>query len=226
MSGNLLLAVEQPLANNPDDPVRRYFGTRYPGRSNLLARPFFRAGEQQRIDIVGAWLQQLAPDTLLDAGCGDGVFLERILPGRMRLLSLEDFVPEVLAAAHERHQSSAETVRAHPDDVRISRDEAHYDVVLALGIFDYERDWVGLLRNLLRRTRGTLIVDFPKMHGLRGRLRRAWLALHGIALHTADNDELEDLFRDHAIERDRIELPDQRIVRLTPLPPGRRNDEL
>lgn len=173
-----------------DTAVQRYFAERYPARDDRFAR-WFRAGERERRAAIAPWLADIR-GSLLDVGAGDGRFLASVL-GRERIdrLTLVDLSARALAGAAAALADRAHEIETHAGDVHALH-LLPADVVLALGVTDYAGDWPALLRRLRSLARVEVIVDFPRVGRLRSILRRAWLRLHGIALHTGSRNAVCD----------------------------------
>lgn len=190
----------------------RYF-SRYPGRTGGLASLLFRRGEQERFEVLQQWVPNCTGRSILDAGCGDGEFLQRLLNGRPAYIHLEDVVPGWVAIAGERLHDAAETVEPVVTDIRTTDDTSRYDIVLALGVFDYETDWTQLFRQLIQRTGGVLLTDFPKRGTWHSCVRRAWLRTHGLHLHAANRSDIESLVQVPQMSIEIVELPLQWVVK-------------
>ena len=191
-----------------------YFAAKYPDRGGLLRHHLFRRGESERLAVLQRWLPQVEGQSILDAGCGDGQFLARLLHGRPTTIRLEDFVRHNVDAAYQRLQYKADLVEREAVSIADSQDQSKYDVVLALGIFDYERDWNSLLARLIQRCGGTLIVDFPKSYTVHNRLRKAWLGAHSVKLASCTRPELLQLLRRHDLKGEIVETDIQWIVKV------------
>jgi 2-polyprenyl-3-methyl-5-hydroxy-6-metoxy-1,4-benzoquinol methylase len=174
----------------------------------------FRRGEDARLRILRSWIPNCEGLALLDAGCGDAVFLSKLLHGRPRKVRLVDFVAPQVAIAWNRLKYSADEVEADTCELQSSTDSSPYDIVLAMGVFDYAEDWPGLLRSLMRRSEGLVIADFPKARTLHAGLRRLWLAVHHVTMQTTQRDDLEAMLRKTNAQAQIVELPLQWIVRI------------
>ncbi|MBT6149240.1 MAG: methyltransferase domain-containing protein [Gemmatimonadetes bacterium] len=177
-------------ADPADHPALSYFRGRYPSRDHWAGSRLFRSGEAARRSVVRDSLPELDGLDVLDVGCGDGVFLSSVVKGKPRLLRLEDLVPEFTQCAHDRMRDQAEHVEVGVVDSCHTECEKTFDVVLAIGVTDYQHDWVHFIEELLRRTTGRLIVDVPRERDLLNQLRRLWLWLHGIRLQTSSRHGL------------------------------------
>lgn len=194
--------------------LRQYFEKRYPLRGGTLWAPLFRQGESLRLQRLKSWVPNWEKLEVLDAGCGDGAFLKNLLQGRPARLRLEDIVESWTDMARERLLDCADSIETATIDVRDTDDSSTYDVVLALGVFDYSADWPGLMASLLRRCRGMLLVDFPKSGTWHSVLRRNWLRLQGVTLHSARREELDTLMTHVGVTAHIEDLPIQWIARI------------
>ena len=190
-----------------------YFAAKYPDRGGLLRHHLFRRGESERLAVLQRWLPQVEGQSILDAGCGDGQFLARLLHGRPTSIRLEDFVRHNVEAAYQRLQYKADLVEREAVSIADSQDKSKYDVVLALGIFDYEREWDALLARLSKRCGGTLIMDFPKSNTVHNRMRKIWLGAHRVKLASCTRPELLQLLRRHDLKGEIVETDIQWIVK-------------
>lgn len=173
-----------------DHPALPYFRDHYPGRSHWLGSRLCRSGEAARRSVVNRSLPDLDGLDVLDVGCGDGVFLSSVVKGRPRLLRLEDLVPEFVRSAHGRLRGRADRLETGIVDSSEAAGGQTFDIVMAMGVTDYQRDWMHFVDLLLRRTRGRLIVDVPRQDDVRNQLRRLWLWLHGIRLQASTRRRL------------------------------------
>ena len=192
--------------------LRRYF-SRYPERNGSGLALFARRGVVDRHQVISSWLPSTEGRSILDAGCGDGVFLSRVLRGRPACIKLEDIVDRWPAVARAHLNGASDNVTMATVDCRHAQDEKRYSIVFALGVSDYDDDWPGLIQCLIRRADQILIVDFPKAGTWHCRARRSWLRFHAVQLHAAKRGEIEELTSMTGVVSDCVELPLQWVVR-------------
>jgi len=116
----------------------------------------------------------------LDVGCGSGRYgLALAALGARRVLGL-DFAPRMIELA--RGAASAAGVESRcafeVSDYLAFQSAERFDLVLAMGYFDYIPDPAPHLRRMLDSCSGHLLASFPKRWEWRVPVRRARFALH------------------------------------------------
>lgn len=164
--------------------VNAYFEDFYPPRDSFTGRLFFRSGEKERRRAICAWLGSTEGLRILDAGCGDGVFLHSLLDGRPAELVYEDLSARAVKAADGELARAGESTEGVVWNALVERD-GPFDVVLAIGMLDYQNDWAQAVTKLLKRASGVVIVSVPRRGHPRNWLRYVWLRLRGLRLQTA-----------------------------------------
>lgn len=193
--------------------IKKYFTGSYQKRSRGCTGKFLRKGASNRLQLFRNWLPECEGLSILDAGCGDGSFLCQIIRGWPRLIRLEDLVEENVVKAYNRLHLKTDAIDSHVVDSVKVEDNRQYDVVLALGIFDYESEWNEMLNRLMRRCKKMMIIDFPKTGTAHSLLRRSWLHYHQIRLKTATLSQLEDMLK-NTHDKSIVELPLHWMVRI------------
>ena len=208
---------DRPSTRARAQRTRAYFESVYPARESNAGRSWARAHEDRRIAVVRDWMQQCGGTDVLDVGCGDGFFLEAVLPSRIRRVRVEDLVPARVSEAARRIGSAGRTVEAAVADINEpAHDGDTFDVVLAIGVTDYNPNWDAIIANLCRRARGTVIVDFPIGGGLRAVARKSWLRWHGMTLRRTTLEELRPMLARHARDIETVDLGLNCAAKMTP----------
>lgn len=211
----------QSHATKPDaQAIRTYFETVYPPRQSPSNGTQFRRGEAERIAVVREWLSHCDSSEVLDVGCGDGVFLDSVLPSRTRRVRVEDIVPARVSEAVKHLERPGRIVEAAVADINVpSVSDETFDVVLVIGVLDYNPDWREIIPRLLLRSRKTLIVDFPSASCDYAEQRKSWLGEHGLDCRFVALAELQALLEPYAESVAIESLPYNWMVRISKTTP-------
>jgi ubiquinone/menaquinone biosynthesis C-methylase UbiE len=139
----------------------------------------FRAALYKRVALTLAEIEGLAPFTLLDVGCGSGrnepLFAQA---GASRIVGI-DFASQMLELAREfAKKSGVDHACEFVDGDFMANDFADkFDVVTALGVFDYVEEPVKVLTRMRELARKRVIASFPGYSLVRAPLRKLRYAL-------------------------------------------------
>ena len=143
--------------------------------------------------------------SVLDVGCGSGRYgLALVEDGATRVVGL-DFAEKMIALARAEAARSAhpERLEFHVADWLSFAGEERFDIVLAMGYFDYIADPVPHLARMLARGRVRLLASFPKRWEWRVPVRKARFALAGSYVRFFDKREVEHMADAAGLARDR-----------------------
>ena len=111
--------------------------------------------------------------SVLDVGCGSGRYMTALARAGAGPLVGIDVAPEMIALA--RRLTAAEGLgdrcRFIEGDFLQSELDVPFDVVLAMGVFDYIEDPLPFLRKMVETSSGLVIASFPGRSLVRMRLR-------------------------------------------------------
>ena len=172
------------------DRRARAFDRRYarPG----IARPLRRGPEHGRDLAVSVVRRHAAPD-VLDVGCGPGRVAAAVLEAGATGYVGIDVSPEMLSLARRR-LAAYEHVELLEGDFLDLRFERTFDVVLALGLFDYVAEPVRAAVWLRERCRSTLVVSFTRWDWLKAPLRHLHYQLgHGLSIFDYSEEAATEL---------------------------------
>jgi SAM-dependent methyltransferase len=162
--------------------------------------------------------RQLAVDTVrahgapsvLDVGCGSGRIGEFVLEaGASRYLGI-DFSEPMIALAEERLARFGERVELVTDDFVSAPLHGQFDVVLALGLFDYLPEPGRFLSRMfeLSARGGSVVGSFPAWSPIKGPVRKVRYELIGdCPIFNYDRDDLERMLSEAGFERLEILAP-------------------
>jgi SAM-dependent methyltransferase len=162
---------------------------------------FLRA--EAAVDLVRAF--GYAP-RVLDIGCGSGRVGEQALDAGAGEYVGIDFSEPMIELAQKRLARFGDSVRLLSGDFLTTDLEGRFDVVMALGLFDYIGDPEPFTRRMLEVCSGTTIASFPGWTWFKGPIRKVryeWINDCPIFNYTMP--QLERLFRGSGFERVNVE---------------------
>jgi SAM-dependent methyltransferase len=131
-------------------------------RPGLLKRRDFA------IDVVGQYDQP----RVLDIGGGSGRVGELALHAGAREYVNADITQEMLDLSKQRLARFGDKVKLVHGDFLTAPLEGKFDVVLALGFFDYQSDAHVFVRRIADLTSGSAVASFPRWNWLKGPVRK------------------------------------------------------
>jgi 2-polyprenyl-3-methyl-5-hydroxy-6-metoxy-1,4-benzoquinol methylase len=165
------------------DRTQRYFDRTAAGFDSIyherqpLARAFnrtFRKAIYERFAITFAESEPIAGKSVLDVGCGSGRYaVEFARRGAARVVGL-DYAAGMLRLARDYAKASgvADTCEFLEADFTTFSLGERFDIVIAIGVFDYQDKPVEFLRRMLDQCQGRVIATFPGHSLVRMRIRR------------------------------------------------------
>jgi 2-polyprenyl-3-methyl-5-hydroxy-6-metoxy-1,4-benzoquinol methylase len=152
-------------------------------RENHLTYAFnrvFRKGLFERYDLTWQKCGNLEGASVLDIGCGTGRYsIEFAKRGAARVVGI-DFAPAMVSFCENMAQEMdvADRCEFICDDFSTATFGGPFDVVAALGLFDYVPDPETLFRRISGLTRKTFVGSFPKRQWLwsvQRKIRYQWI---------------------------------------------------
>jgi len=139
----------------------------------------FRKPVFERFDVAFRTLSDLNGKTILDIGCGSGIYsINFALRGAAKVVGV-DFSHAMLNIAKNRaKEQQVESICDFQlnDFNKITFNEK-FDYSIAMGVFDYLQDPISFLRKMKSVTKNTIIGSFPGYSLIRGPLRKLRYAL-------------------------------------------------
>jgi SAM-dependent methyltransferase len=132
------------------------------------ARPGLLKRRDFAIDIV----REYSTPRVLDIGGGSGRVGELALEAGAGEYVNADIAQEMLDLSKERLARFGDKVKLVHGDFRTAPLDGTFDVVLALGFFDYQSDAQVFVRRIAELTSGTAVASFPRWNWLKGPVRK------------------------------------------------------
>jgi SAM-dependent methyltransferase len=139
-----------------------------------VVQRLLRPGLFRRREFALAVVRSYEAPRVLDVGCGSGRIGELVLDAGARDYVGVDFSEPMLGLARERLARFGDRVSLVQGDFREAPLEAPFDVVLALGLFDYQADPESFAVRMheLLAAGGSVVGSFPRWHWLKGPVRK------------------------------------------------------
>jgi 2-polyprenyl-3-methyl-5-hydroxy-6-metoxy-1,4-benzoquinol methylase len=158
----------------------------------------FRKAIYERFGITFDQAGSVNGKTVLDIGCGSGRYaVEFARRGAARVVGI-DYAPNMLALARQYAQTTnmADRCEFIEGDFTTHLVNQRFDVVIAIGVFDYQEKPVEFLRKMAQHSQGKIIASFPGRSLIRMPLRkfRYWLGNCPVLFYR--EQEVRDIGRD------------------------------
>jgi SAM-dependent methyltransferase len=177
-------------------PTRRYFDTHAQSFDRLYSRrgivAHIRRGPQRSRELAASIVARQGAPEVLDVGCGPGRVAEAVIEaGAARYVGI-DFSPHMLALARRRleQNEAVELIEGNFLDADLPRT---FDVVLALGLFDYLEEPERAAAWLRAHCTSTLVASFPRWDWVKAPLRHLYYALHRCQIFDYSEVGVEEL---------------------------------
>lgn len=185
------------------------FDALYENRRNLSYRfnQVFRKGLFQRIEKTTKAFEGMKDISVLDVGCGSGrnsaLFCEK---GARRVVGVDFSAPMLeLARQYTRVKHVADRCEFIQADFLEYPFQETFDVVVALGVFDYVADPVRVLRRMSELANAKVVASFPGVSPVRAPLRKMRYALRGCPVYFYTGAKLKQICHDAGLPSFHIE---------------------
>jgi SAM-dependent methyltransferase len=153
--------------------TRRYFEKHADAFDRLYGRPrtaFLRRGPGRGRELATSVVARHRSPSVLDVGCGPGRVAEAVIGAGAGAYVGVELSPAMLALARTRLEG-LEPVELLEGDFLDVEIEQEFDVVLALGLFDYVEEPARAAEWMRARCASTLVASFTRWDWLKGPIR-------------------------------------------------------
>ncbi len=160
-------------------------------RFMYLFNRLFRSGLYRRHELTFSKCGEIEGANVLDIGCGTGRYsVEFAKRGAAKVVGL-DFAPAMIEFSQQMagQMGVADLCEFICGDIRTARLENPFDIIVAIGLFDYVSDPGPLFQQIAALTRRTFLASFPKyslIWGLQRKIRYEWIKKCPIYYYTKD----------------------------------------
>jgi SAM-dependent methyltransferase len=139
--------------------------------SRALSGRLVRPGLYERYEIALEVARRYERPRVLDIGCGSARIAEPLLDGGASEYVGVDFAAPMLELARHRLERFADRTTLIESDFLDAPLTGPFDLVLALGVFDYVAEPEPAVRRIAALTAGSAVATFPRWSWVRGPLR-------------------------------------------------------
>jgi SAM-dependent methyltransferase len=164
------------------------------GGLNGLLNRVFRKDMWLRYVWVKELMEQAPRGSVLDIGCGNGIYSIALARQGHRPILAMDLAPAAIekAAAGIADAELSDVIRAEVGDAFFGDYEGRFDVALAIGVLDYVGDPLPALKSVTARA-DRLLATFPRAETWRAPVRKLRLTLRGCPVYFYRRQALADL---------------------------------
>lgn len=191
--------------------IAHNFDTIYTGKKNPVARGldhWLRRDMYERFD----WVMRQAgnPATVCDVGCGSGRFVSALAQRGAQVTGL-DFAPEMLRLASELVKKDGVAARSKfvLSDILDWQTEERFDLVIAIGFWDYVADPLPRLKVIRTISSGSFLSAWPRAGTWRMLVRKARLKLAGCPVYFWRQDQIDMYLKQSGFRVDSWEIHGQ-----------------
>jgi cyclopropane fatty-acyl-phospholipid synthase-like methyltransferase len=184
------------------DHVPRQWDAIYSHENRVMCafNRLLRKGIFQRHDLTFRKCGEITGASVLDLGCGTGRYsVEFAKRGAARVIGI-DFAPSMVAFSQRMATEMGVADRCEficGDVLTLSLNQT-FDIVAALGLFDYLSEPVSVVERISSLTSRVFVASFPShgfLWGLQRRIRYNWI--RGCSIYHYTQDQLEKLLSPH-----------------------------
>jgi len=158
----------------------------------------FRSDVYMRYFLTMEHLKTVAAKTVLDAGIGGAKYAEGYVGCGVEMVTGVDISSTMLEFAREHVQSipgHEKMFRFILSDIDHFKTDERFDVVVAMGFFDYVTDTLGTLKRLREFCSHSVIASFPSTSFWRTPIRKIRYRLKKCPVYFFKGDQILDLSR-------------------------------
>ena len=154
------------------------------GRSGLIDAAFRKRKLRRRFNITLEMLGDIKDATILDVGCGSGVYSIQLAKRGASVTGI-DFSPKMIALAQAKSAAEKCHVDFRIDDFLGRRFNQCFDYLLFMGVFDYlgKEQAQQFVQKAARLATRKIVASFPKRWTVESVVRSIWLGRQGCPVH-------------------------------------------
>lgn len=199
------IQTQRAFWNSEADAFQRIYTHRKSKFANALDK-FFRKDMYERFEFTIKNCEPIKDRTFLDVGCGNALYsLELARKGAARVVGID--ISEVMIGLCKQsceQQNLSDRCTFLQTDLLNYKPESKFDVSFGIGLFDYIRDPLPVMKKMRELSADKAIMAFPRLWTWRAPLRKARLARKGCDVFFYSKPRIEKLLRDAGFSRQEI----------------------
>jgi 2-polyprenyl-3-methyl-5-hydroxy-6-metoxy-1,4-benzoquinol methylase len=199
------IQAQRAFWNSEADAFQRIYTHRKSWFANTLDK-IFRKDMYERFQFTIANCEPIKGRTFLDVGCGNALYsLELARKGAAKVVGID--IAEVMIGLC-RKSADAENLSDRctfiQSDLLEYKPESKFDVSFGIGLFDYIRDPLPVLRRMREVSTDKAIMAFPRLYTWRAPVRKVRLTLKGCDVYFYSAARINKLMKDAGFSRHTI----------------------
>ncbi|MFC1514714.1 class I SAM-dependent methyltransferase [Candidatus Omnitrophota bacterium] len=168
---------------------------------------FFRRGMYERFQRTLENSYPIEGRAFLDVGCGSGRYcLELARRGAKRIVGI-DVSEEMLQMAYQacKSQDLLQKCEFIETDVSQFMPDESFNVSIAMGLFDYVKEPLPVLKNIKAVTTDYMLIAFPRRWSWRTLLRKIYLGIKKCDVYFYSKEKIAELMRGLGVKKYKID---------------------
>lgn len=162
----------------------------------------FRRDIAERFVLTMAHVQRIAPECVADIGCGSGRYIAAMAQAGVKRIVGLDLSAEMLELARQHTVRLTNTqIELVQSDYLDWKPSEQFDLIVAMGFYDYIREPQAVLALMKQQCRGSVIASFPSRHWFRTPLRLVRYKLKKCPVYFYDAAQIERIGLDAGFQR-------------------------
>jgi 2-polyprenyl-3-methyl-5-hydroxy-6-metoxy-1,4-benzoquinol methylase len=175
------IQAQRAYWNNEADAFQKIYTHRKSKFSNTLDQ-VFRKDMYERYEFTIANCEPIAGRKFLDVGCGNGLYsleLARRGAGKVVGIDIAEVMVDLCKRSSVAQNLDDRCTFIQTDLLEYTGPETDFDVSFGIGLFDYIREPLPVLRRMRELSRDKAIMSFPRLWTWRAPVRKVRLTMRG-----------------------------------------------
>lgn len=172
----------------------------------ILLDKIFRKDMYQRFEFTIENSEPIKGKTFLDVGCGTGLYSVEFARRDAKHVTGLDISENMTQASlkYARDNNVEKSCDFFQSDLLEYKTNTKFDVTIGIGLFDYIKDPLPVIRKMRELTNDKLILSFPRLFTWRAPVRKVRLALKKCDVYFYTKGNLKTLMKAAGIKEYRI----------------------